>query len=425
MDYSGIAITFLDTGAGYPFKDDYFSDKSELSPEKAANPAELENNSPGKGIFQFILIKTGRSNLVQSIEITENIINKDRNRTVIILIDSSLSDNFGEPLSPGVIWLPADCGKEILFRNILSRRAELEKRQKDMKDLLDDRELFELFLEFNPSYVFIKDHNVKTLKLSRNYEEMLGHPMDELLGKSMFELFPSDLAKSIDSDDRGILERGEPFEVEEEMNGRHYTTRKFPIFRKNKPPLLAGFTIDITRRYKAEKELEKLATEDPLTGISNRRQLFISGQLLLDSAIRAKVPISVLMIDIDDFKLYNDTYGHQAGDECLIRVARMIRDVFQRYNDITARFGGEEFTVILFNTDSGIAREAGRELCQRMEDMKIPHETATTGGVVTLSAGVTTSIPGEKDTLYDLISLADRALYEAKDNGKNRSIYFE
>ena len=122
-------------------------------------------------------------------------------------------------------------------------------------NLESDAELLKLFLEFNPSYVFFKDHEIKTLKLSHNYEKMLGMPIDHLLGKTMFELFPSDLAKSMDADDKGILERGIPFEKEEELNDHFYSTIKFPLKRRNGQSLLAGFTIDITRRVQAEKKL--------------------------------------------------------------------------------------------------------------------------------------------------------------------------
>ncbi|MDA3809307.1 MAG: PAS domain S-box protein, partial [Spirochaetaceae bacterium] len=143
----------------------------------------------------------------------------------------------------------------ILIATIESAVKHNRDKSEKIKTLEDNEELLNLFLEFCPGYVFFKDHNVKTLKLSKNYEKMLGMPIDQLLGKTMFELFPSDLAKSMDADDRAILEKGIPFEIEEELNDRFYTTTKFPIIRKNAPPLLAGFSLDITRRVEEEKKL--------------------------------------------------------------------------------------------------------------------------------------------------------------------------
>jgi len=122
-------------------------------------------------------------------------------------------------------------------------------------NLESDAEILKLFLECNPSYVFFKDSDIKSLKLSKNYEKMLGMPIEELLGKTMYQLFPSDLAKSIDGDDKNIIAEGKPFEIEEELNGHHYSTTKFPIKRADGQTLLAGFSIDITRRVEAENKL--------------------------------------------------------------------------------------------------------------------------------------------------------------------------
>jgi PAS domain S-box-containing protein len=118
--------------------------------------------------------------------------------------------------------------------------------------------------------VFFKDENIKTIKLSKNYTEMLGRPISELLGKNMDDLFPSDLAKSMVADDRRILKEGKTVEIEEAMNGRFYSTIKFPIYREGKPTYLAGFTIDITERKRAEDQLRD--SEKQLRALAARLQ---------------------------------------------------------------------------------------------------------------------------------------------------------
>lgn len=118
-------------------------------------------------------------------------------------------------------------------------------------------EIFDQFMEHNPIYVFFKDENIRPIRLSRNYEHMLGMPIDEILGKTMDEIFPSDLAKSMTEDDKHVLKEGKIITVEEEFNGRFYETIKFPIFIEGKAKYLAGYTIDITERKLGQKALQE------------------------------------------------------------------------------------------------------------------------------------------------------------------------
>jgi PAS domain S-box-containing protein len=132
------------------------------------------------------------------------------------------------------------------------------KRLKNGHELREQEEFFRHFMEHSPVYVFFKDENIRPVKLSRNYEQMLNLPLDEMLGKSMDELFPSDLAKAMIADDQKILAGGKTITVDEELNGRHYTTIKFPFVVDGNQRYLAGYTIDITERKKAEDELIEL-----------------------------------------------------------------------------------------------------------------------------------------------------------------------
>jgi two-component system chemotaxis family response regulator WspR len=169
-------------------------------------------------------------------------------------------------------------------------------------------------------------------------------------------------------------------------------------------------------------ELQRLTNVDGLTGLSNRRYFneYMEAQWKL--AIRAQSPLSVLMIDVDNFKLYNDTYGHLAGDEVLKRVASAMQRSFARPTDLTARFGGEEFVVILPSTPIDPLPRLGETLLCNVEELRIPHTASTVGEYVTISVGGAATVPRKGESFLHLIEVADAALYEAKESGKNRVV---
>lgn len=140
-------------------------------------------------------------------------------------------------------------------------RKEVEERKQAEDALYENQIIFQLFLENSPVYIFFKDHEIRSLMLSRNYEQLLGMPLEKIIGRTMDDLFPSDLAKKMIEDDKKILQEGVTVNVIEEFGGRIYETTKFPIFINNKPNMLAGFTLDITDRTKAEEETNKLQAQ--------------------------------------------------------------------------------------------------------------------------------------------------------------------
>ena len=172
----------------------------------------------------------------------------------------------------------------------------------------------------------------------------------------------------------------------------------------------------------ANRELEKLAAIDSLTGIANRRKFdeCIASEWL--RLAREKAPLSLILCDIDHFKLYNDTYGHQAGDRCLQQVARAISLAIKRPADLAARYGGEELAVILPNTTPEGAEKLARQICLKLEALEIPHINSPIDMYVTLSVGVAGCIPHHDSSPQALISAADRALYQAKKAGRNRVV---
>ena len=173
----------------------------------------------------------------------------------------------------------------------------------------------------------------------------------------------------------------------------------------------------------ANKELEKLAVTDGLTGLFNRRKFDQHIEAFLEISQREKKTISILMIDIDNFKLFNDNYGHQAGDKCLQNVAMAFEaaDVTNRPGDIIARYGGEEFIIMLFDCTEQFTYTAAQKIHEKIHDLKILHEhnESTSTNIVTISLGICIESDTNKTNPSQIINKADEALYKAKKNGRN------
>ena len=165
--------------------------------------------------------------------------------------------------------------------------------------------------------------------------------------------------------------------------------------------------------------LERMAGEDKLTRLPNRRRFDTAFEAEWRRAARLKVPISLMLMDIDHFKKYNDLYGHTAGDECLSRVAEALGLQIKRAGDLVARYGGEEFVVILFHAPVADARLVAERMCRAVEALCLTHG-ASSLGVVTVSVGGATVVPAEGQSSKALVDQADEALYEAKNAGRNQ-----
>ena len=161
---------------------------------------------------------------------------------------------------------------------------------------------------------------------------------------------------------------------------------------------------------------------DGLTGIANRRNFDETIEKEFRRAKRTPAPLSLIMIDIDYFKAYNDLYGHQKGDQCLIQVALALTEVLQRPSDLVARYGGEEFAIILPDTNADGALKIGEALRTTVEILGIEHGYSHTAKHVTISVGVATRLPEQDTEIATLIGAADRSLYEAKNSGRNRVV---
>lgn len=169
------------------------------------------------------------------------------------------------------------------------------------------------------------------------------------------------------------------------------------------------------------RQLRALALTDELSGLYNRRYLDRMLSHKWKDCIRSSESLSVVMLDIDDFKKYNDRYGHQAGDQCITAIAEKIKLCFGQYSDFLLRYGGEEFTIILIGMDASQVLALVQGFCHCVEQLDIPHEDSTHASHITVSAGIFHGVPTPEMQTHDFIANADRALYRAKKNGKNRA----
>jgi diguanylate cyclase (GGDEF)-like protein len=165
---------------------------------------------------------------------------------------------------------------------------------------------------------------------------------------------------------------------------------------------------------------EQASWEDRLTGIGNRRSFDTNMATTWAQASRAKVPLSLMMVDVDFFKKFNDSYGHQAGDDCLRQVASALDSCARRTGDSVTRYGGEEFAVVLFHTPLNEARNISDSMLTAVQKLNIRHAQST-HEIVTISMGIATIVPTIENNIQQLIEEADKALYRAKENGRNRA----
>jgi len=190
---------------------------------------------------------------------------------------------------------------------------------------------------------------------------------------------------------------------------------------------LIGFMFDISERKKNEqelvklqKDLEELSFKDGLTGVANRRMFDSVIETEWLKARQNQQPLSLIIIDIDFFKEYNDCYGHLQGDDCLRQVAETLDSVAARSRDFFGRIGGEEFVMLLPETDETAAWSVAERCLQALLKKQIPHAQSKVSQLLTISLGISTLIPAQHQTHHELFDQADKRLYQAKQNGRNR-----
>ena len=180
--------------------------------------------------------------------------------------------------------------------------------------------------------------------------------------------------------------------------------------------------IDISRIKALNEKLESLSITDELTKLNNRRSFLNYFNIIWKQSHRLQLPVNILMIDVDYFKKYNDSMGHLQGDRALIAIAQCMKNQIKRDTDFVARFGGEEFVCLLPYIEKGNAINFAKELVKSVENKKIYHPMSEISKYITISVGVASVIPDEKNSQTKLLDEADKALYEAKHSGRNRAV---
>ena len=172
------------------------------------------------------------------------------------------------------------------------------------------------------------------------------------------------------------------------------------------------------------EKLKALSTTDELTKLNNRRSFMQYIDTIWKQNHRLKLPVTVLLLDIDYFKKYNDSLGHLEGDEALKTVALCLKNQLKRETDFVARFGGEEFVCLLPFISKEEAMEIAKTLVQSIENLNIPHPKSEISKFITISAGIANTVPDNNNSLTQLLDNADKALYTAKTSGRNRSVMY-
>ena len=204
-------------------------------------------------------------------------------------------------------------------------------------------------------------------------------------------------------------------EVDSLSSALHFMAESVKYHTDNLEKEVAARTVELEL---ANNELAKRSNTDGLTGLANRRYFDEVLAQEIARARRLKEPLALIMLDVDYFKEYNDHYGHVAGDDCLIRVAGILKDNTRRPGDLAARYGGEEFAVIAAHNDAQEAMALANLLRQKIEQARLPHPLSPSA-IVTASFGIAVFIPDEQHGATQLIDMADKALYRAKDSGRN------
>lgn len=261
----------------------------------------------------------------------------------------------------------------------------------------------------------------------------------EAKGKKLFHLFPELQTSRLAFGIRSALDQHLPSILSQSLN-----RAPFPLFdssRKSSDRLEQAITLvpllcddhyycliqiqDVTSAVLREnklreqaQQLQALSNVDGLTGVANRRNFDTRFLAEFQRATRKASPISLLMLDIDHFKTYNDTYGHQVGDACLIAVAHTLKNALKRSSDFVARYGGEEFAILLPDSNSHEARAVAEQILEQVAKLQIPLGLGKGTSSVTISIGIATMTPGRTDNPASFLSAADQALYHAKNQGR-------
>ena len=305
-----------------------------------------------------------------------------------------------------------------------------ESNNRQLQAEMAGMELEQIFLAVTDAIWVISDEGI-VARANEAMLNLLGKPLDEVLGKSCSELLHNKLCSQESCPLK--LNNGEQQQEYDIQIGRknnqqeHYILSSAPLTTiVGSAGIVCQFK-DITSRKQAEEKLTelnetltKMALVDGLTQIANRRHFDDTIEQEWKRLARNKKPLSLLLADIDFFKKYNDHYGHQAGDDCLRQVGKALAGMTLRSADLVARYGGEEFILLLPETDLEGAICVGNQTLESISQLGIKHTSSEVAETITISLGAATLVPSHDTSPKQLIELADQALYQSKNTGRNR-----
>ena len=314
-------------------------------------------------------------------------------------------------------------------------RDEMEKR-KDTEVALAQRDtILQNILESSPDSIGIFNENMVYQACNLPFVKALGiSEVDDLIGKRLQDVIPNESYQRLSETDHKVLYEGKSLRYIDRVissNGEYiwYDVVKSPF--RDPASGTNGVLImarDVSERYLAEQkleeanqELERLSFIDGLTQISNRRRFDEQLETLWHLHIREQQPLTVILCDIDYFKGYNDFYGHQRGDDALIKVGEVFKKVLTRSSDCVARYGGEEFGFILPNTTTEGALQVAKRIHEGVAALGLEHRKSKVSNQITTSIGLVSIVPQPMTSSETIIALADSALYQAKANGRNQT----
>jgi len=298
--------------------------------------------------------------------------------------------------------------------------------------------LYDKLFEQIPEAIVVAEPTGKVLEVNGEFCRMYGYAPEEARGRDIDDLVAPDADHSAAANITRVVAQGERLDMETLRRRKDRTLLPvsllaLPVTLETGEVVVFGIYRDISQQKRAEeallenrrqleaayRQLELASQVDSLTGVANRRYFDKFFTLEWRRQCREKSSIGLIMVDIDFFKRFNDTYGHVAGDRCLRQVAQALR-VIHRAGDLVARYGGEEFVAVLSGTRLEDTRRIAERMRQRVKDLAIPHEQSEVAGQVTISVGVAAQVPVPKDDPKDLVLKADRALYLAKAAGRDQ-----
>ena len=285
-------------------------------------------------------------------------------------------------------------------------------RDRESKILAQRETMLRVFDQIEPVFIVAKDNPGMVLYANKMATHRFHLDEDSQLRMDLLLRFKTQ------------CKPGTSEQVQDSDSGRWYRVSCQPFFWDREEDSLLYHCVDVTAHVKRENDLVQEAYTDKLTGLNNRYVFERSYDKLWDMCRQNQSPLSVIMFDIDFFKRCNDTYGHLQGDKCLVTFANIMRSNIGRFNDIIARFGGEEFIALLPFTNREAALKIAESVRSEMEStaivMSVDDGRATETIHITVSGGVACKIPTFEDMQEELVSDADKALYDAKQSGRNR-----